>query len=525
VVRDITLQKEAEAALQEAENRLKLALEASGIGSWELDLVQKTVWRTLRHDQIFGYSSLRSEWNYGIFLEHVVAEDREEVDRKFQEALAGAETWNFECRIRRADGVVRWMWARGRIHRDEKGHPLRMYGLVADVTDRKILEEDLKEAQQAAEEASRAKSEFLANMSHEIRTPMTVFMAALDHLLQIDESPERRPFLEMADQAAQRLRALIDDILDFSRIEARRLDIREEPFDPRVCVRNAVEMMELKAREKNLRLETNISPEIPPLVIGDKDRLGQVLINLMGNAVKFTLKGEVKISVRPRGDKIEFAVSDTGIGIPEEKRDLLFQSFSQADSSFSRKFGGTGLGLAISKGLVELMGGRIGVRSRPGGGSVFSFTLPMKPAQGFGALPEQEVPETSEAHFPEARILIADDEPMIRRMVLMTLAQRGWRAEIAVTGREAVRKCEEVNFDVVFMDLQMPEMDGLEATRRIRQAEQEQEKGRTTCIVGLTAHARPEVREECLAAGMDSVLTKPVRVKELYAAVDECLDE
>jgi CheY-like chemotaxis protein len=171
------------------------------------------------------------------------------------------------------------------------------------------------------------------------------------------------------------------------------------------------------------------------------------------------------------------------------------------------------------------MGGRIDVSSSPGGGSVFSFTLPMKPAQGFGALPEQEVPETSEAHFPEARILIADDEPMIRRMVLMTLAQRGWRAEIAVTGREAVRKCEEVNFDVVFMDLQMPEMDGLEATRRIRQAEQEQEKGRTTCIVGLTAHARPEVRKECLAAGMDSVLTKPVRVKELYAAVDECLDE
>jgi PAS domain S-box-containing protein len=519
VVRDITLQKEAEAALQEAESRLKLALDASGIGSWELDLVKNTVWRTLRHDQIFGYGSLLTEWSYGLFLEHVVAEDREEVDRKFQEALMGGDTWNFECRIRRADGAVRWIWAQGRTRRD-KGKPSCMYGLVADVTERKTLEENLQKAQQAAEEGSRAKSEFLANMSHEIRTPMTVFMAALEHLLQIDRSPERRPFLEMADQAAQRLRALIDDILDFSRIEARRLDIQDEPFDLRACIRNSVAMMELKAREKNLGLEMDVSPEIPRLVSGDPDRLGQVLINLMGNAVKFTSAGEVKISVRLRGKDVEFAISDTGIGIPAEKKEELFQSFSQVDSSFTRRFGGTGLGLAISKGLVELMGGRIGVRSRPGGGSVFFFDLPMKPVAG--PIPSKERVEAAETSFSEAHILIADDEPMIREMVLKTLAQRGWQAEIAVTGREAVRKWEEGNFDVVFMDLQMPEMDGLEATLRIR--EMENRTGRKTCIVGLTAHARPEVREQCLEAGMDMVLTKPVRMNELYSAIEDCLN-
>jgi CheY-like chemotaxis protein len=176
--------------------------------------------------------------------------------------------------------------------------------------------------------------------------------------------------------------------------------------------------------------------------------------------------------------------------------------------------------LAISKGLVELMGGRIGVRSRPGGGSVFFFDLPMKPVAG--PIPSKERVEAAEASFSEAHILIADDEPMIREMVLKTLAQRGWQAEIAVTGREAVRKWEEGNFDVVFMDLQMPEMDGLEATLRIR--EMENRTGRKTCIVGLTAHARPEVREQCLEAGMDKVLTKPVRMNELYSAIEDCLN-
>jgi PAS domain S-box-containing protein len=440
-------------------------------------------------------------------------DDREEDLRKFEDFQREATpTYETEKRHLRKDGRVAWIHVSAGKVRAE-GRPRRTAAVVRDIT----LQ---KQAQQAAEEASRAKSEFLANMSHEIRTPMTVFMAALDHLLQIDRSPERRPFLEMADQAAQRLRALIDDILDFSRIEARRLDIQDEPFDLRACIRNSVAMMELKAREKNLGLEMDVSPEIPPLVSGDPDRLGQVLINLMGNAVKFTSEGEVKISVRLRGKDIEFAISDTGIGIPAEKREQLFQSFSQADSSFTRRFGGTGLGLAISKGLVELMGGRIGVRSRPGGGSVFFFDLPMKPVAG--PIPSKERVEAAEASFSEAHILIADDEPMIREMVLMTLAQRGWQAEIAVTGREAVRKWEEGNFDVVFMDLQMPEMDGLEATRRIR--EMENRIGRKTCIVGLTAHARPEVREQCLEAGMDMVLTKPVRMNELYSAIEDCLN-
>jgi PAS domain S-box-containing protein len=392
---------------------------------------------------------------------------------------------------------------------------------LIDITHRKRAEDVLKEAKDAADEASRAKSEFLANMSHEIRTPMTVFMVALEHLLQIDSNPERRQLLEMADQSAQRLRALIDDILDFSRIEAQRVDFEEEAFDLRDSVQSTVAMMRLQAQEKNLPLELDLPPELPTLVRGDSGRLGQILTNLIANAIKFTDTGEVRVSVQVRDQCLEFAVSDTGIGIPEEKKNVIFQSFSQADSSFKRKFGGTGLGLAISQGLVRLMGGEIGVKDRDGGGSVFFFTLPLEAVEAPPAVAEQPVEKLRGPQFQEARILLAEDEPMIRDMVLLTLARRGWSAETAVTGREAVQKWAEGDFDLILMDLQMPDLDGMEATRQIRQ----KENGRHVCIVGLTAHVRREVHEECLAAGMNRVLTKPVQTRELFSTIESCMAE
>ncbi|MBE0597338.1 MAG: PAS domain S-box protein [Desulfuromonadales bacterium] len=276
-------------------------------------------------------------------------------------------------------GVTYWDWTLAPV-KDRDGVVTGLVLSLFETTERKRTEEALRQAKETADAANRAKSEFLANMSHEIRTPMTVFMAAVEHLLQIDRNPDRRHLLDLADQSARRLRALIDDILDFSRIEARRVELDEEPFELQSCLRSAVDLFSLAAREKNLRLELEVAPETPALLVGDPDRLGQVLINLIGNAVKFTSAGEVRVCVRPRGDTVEFAVADTGIGIPEEKRHRLFQSFSQVDSSFSRRFGGTGLGLAISKGLIDLMGGEISVRSREGKGSVFTFTLPRREA-------------------------------------------------------------------------------------------------------------------------------------------------
>jgi CheY-like chemotaxis protein/anti-sigma regulatory factor (Ser/Thr protein kinase) len=279
-------------------------------------------------------------------------------------------------------------------------------------------------------------------------------------------------------------------------------------------------MMRLKAREKNLPLELDLAPDLPPLVMGDQDRLGQVLFNLIGNAVKFTQQGEVRVSVRRREDRLEFAVSDTGVGIPEDKMDLIFQSFSQADSSFRRKFGGTGLGLAISQGLVELMGGEISVRSDHGKGSVFHFTLPLKAIEERHPEAGEEQRNAKSAESQGARILLAEDEPMIRELVLAGLSRGGWLAEAAENGLEALRKWEEGGFDLILMDLQMPELSGLEATRQIRQ-----KGGQDICIVGLTAHVSREVKEECLAAGMDKVLTKPVQIQELLSTIDGCISE
>ncbi|WP_155890876.1 ATP-binding protein [Desulfuromonas sp. TF] len=445
------------------------------------------------------------------------------VVEKISHCFETGDVWEDTFPLRGTDGTYRWFLSRAIPIKDEGGRVLRWFGTNTDITEERQVGEELKAAKQVAEEASRAKSEFLANMSHEIRTPMTVFMAAIEHLLLTEKTPERRRMLEMAEKSAGRLRVLIDEILDLSRIEARRVELREEPFDVRGCVQDAVEMFAFPAREKNLRLEMDIAPDVPRIVIGDSDRLGQVLINLIGNAVKFTQKGEIRISVAALGDSLEFSVADTGIGIPEEKRELIFQSFSQADSSFTRKYGGAGLGLAISKGLVELMGGVISIQSRKGEGSVFTITIPLKTSEQERSLRDETLPEGSGREHRAARILLAEDDPMIRELITMMLAQHGYRTETAESGREALEKWEQGGFDLILMDLQMPEMNGLEATRAIRKREAE---GRGHIgIIGLTAHKRREVREECLSSGMDHVLVKPVQMKELFSAVDKNLSD
>jgi PAS domain S-box-containing protein len=302
-------------------------------------------------------------------------DDRRLIELQGVPSLQKEGRWSGEVRFRHfKTGEPIYTWWNAFVIRDEAGNPAAWATISPNLNNIKSLEA----AQTAAVEASRAKSEFLAKMSHEIRTPMTIFMAATEHLLELETIPERREVLELAGQSAQRLHSLIDDILDFSRIEAGRVSVQDEPFNLRSCMRDTVALMTIAARRKKLRLEIVVAPEVPHVISGDSDRLGQVLINLIGNAVKFTEKGEVKVSVERREQALHFAVADTGIGIPEGKRSLLFQSFSQVESSLTRKYGGTGLGLAICKGLVELMGGKITVDSREGGGSIFAFSLPLK---------------------------------------------------------------------------------------------------------------------------------------------------
>ena len=437
-----------------------------------------------------------------------------------QAGIRAVQSTPLLSRSSRLVGMLSTHWRRPH---DPSERDLRLLDILcrqaADLLERSLAEEALRAAKAAAEEANRAKSEFLANMSHEIRTPMTVFMAATEYLLQIDTDSDRRELLEMADQSAARLRSLIDDILDLSRIEARRMDIEEASFELHTCVSQAAEMFALSAREKGLQLATEISPEAPETVIGDADRVGQVLINLIGNAIKFTHQGEVRICVTPRDAFLEFTVADTGIGIAPEKFDLLFRSFSQVDSSFTRRFGGAGLGLAISKGLVETMGGTISVRSREGEGSEFVFTIPLKEG-GSLLTPQDRGKEVPMTPF-HARVLLVDDEPLILDMVKRMLERCHCRVETAESGMSAVEKWNEGEFAIIFMDLHMPEGNGLDATRTIRQ--REAEGRRRTWIVGLTAHARPEIRQQCLDAGMDQFMTKPIQMNDLYAVIEGCL--
>ncbi len=547
---------------------------------------------------------------------------------------------------------------------DKNGQVTGIAGVGRDITERQKVEIERQKAKEAAEAASRAKSEFLANMSHEIRMPLNGVMGMTDLALETQLTPEQREYLETVKTSSDSLLTVINDILDFSKIEAGKIDLEAVDFNLRDCLESTLKTVALRADEKGLELLCEVAPEVPEVVRGDSTRLRQVVINLVGNAIKFTDRGEVALKVQVEAqdgqDRIlRFTVADTGIGIHDEKRELIFAPFSQADTSTTRKYGGTGLGLTISTRLVEMMGGKIWVESEVGRGSQFHFTARLGAADakeikvGTAAPPERlrgvkvlvvddnrtnrrilegmlgrwemksisvedgeealaqlsaareagepfgliltdmhmpkmngftlierirQRPELStatimmltsaghrgdaarcqelgvaayllkpirqselreaiarvlgarerdaaiplitrfsvqDAREPSAflRVLLAEDNAVNQRLAVRLLEKRGHRVAVAANGREALGALEKESFDLVFMDVQMPEMDGLEATAAIR--EKEKSSGLHQPIIALTAHAMKGDREECLAAGMDGYLTKPIRSQEL----------
>jgi len=554
--REISERKRAEAELRESTEKLRLAADAADLYDWEWDVPRDTLTWGRDPVHLLGQPAERTG-KYPDFRDLVHPEDRERYLALGRHAMRTGEPYLIEFRIFERNGAVRWIAARGNCVFDSAGAPARMIGVSQNITERKQAEAELLSAKVAvavADDASSAKSAFLANMSHEIRTPMNSIIGMAHLILKTEMSPKQRDYIAKIDHSSQHLLGIINDILDFSKIEAGQLVLETLDFDLPTMVVDISSQLEGSATAKGLQLVFDVPPQLTQRLHGDPLRLRQILLNYIGNAIKFTHQGQITVrasipeegasaasagplqasavpspgvsgsappkareatSVGANNLMVRFDVQDTGIGMSEAALAQLFQAFHQADASTTRNYGGTGLGLVICKQLAELMGGQVGVESRPAHGSTFWFTARLgrgtdRPAPAQAALPPVDL-----SLIKGAAVLLVDDNLLNQEVAWEMLKDAGAVVTLANNGQEALDWLLKAHFDCVLMDIQMPVMDGLEATRQIRA------NPALSCIpvIGLTANAEQEGQQRCFEAGMNDFVGKPFELDRLLAVL------